>query len=363
MRRKIRFFSVLFVLLLLMVGCVDEVELKEDPKKEVQVEKKGSIAPVVKDVKLTIKDYLPFKKDTLYEYKGEGNEFAAQSSYLEFIDGNKAQMKIFNSGTNVIKILEYRENELIESFVEGETYYIENKIDTEMKDESIILKEPLVVGTEWKSNGNKKTIKAVDKILDLPYGKLKALEVVTDLGESRKQYDYYSKNLGHVATIYKDGDFEVKTLLNKIHKGAIDKKLKYYYPLDDGTGMIYKDRKLSFKTNNDMKKLIEKFMEDPENQTLVPLISKDTEIKDISLDKTNNVLYVNFNKELLNYTTGMGSFFEGEIIQGIVNTLGEYYLTDKVVISVEDKLYESGHFILEEGDFFEKTDDAIELVD
>ena len=48
-----------------------------------------------------------------------------------------------------------------------------------------------------------------------------------------------------------------------------------------------------------------------------------------------------------------GSQYEAMILQSITNTFGQYYETDRVIVTVEGVLYESGHILLEEGDFFE----------
>ena len=314
--------------------------------------------------KQTVKDFFPFKRDTLYEYVGIGDEFASQRTYIEFLSDDRAQMKISNTGMDIIKILEYKDGEICEVYTEGEFSYIENKLDIEEKETSVVLKEPLQVGTSWSiSNGRKRSITATDVEIDLPYGKLSALEVTTELEDERKQLDYYSKNLGHVASIYKDGDFEVKTLLNKIHRGPISYKSRFYYPLNDGRGMIYKDREIEFKTNGNIEKAIELAMKNPENETLIPLMSEDAKIKGIKMDRSNNILKVDFDKQFLKDNMQMGSFLEQEIVQSIVNTLGDLYETNKVFISVEGKPYESGHMLLKEGEYFETIDKAIKIVD
>jgi hypothetical protein len=47
-----------------------------------------------------------------------------------------------------------------------------------------------------------------------------------------------------------------------------------------------------------------------------------------------------------------GTGLESMIIQSIVNSLGDYYNTDKVYISINGKPYESGHFALKAGECF-----------
>lgn len=363
MRKNIKLVVLILIINILVTACSGS---KPGEKDGPQVRSPRAASADKKDLgeAYSVRDYFPFKENTLYEYKGVGDEFAKQKTYMEFIADDRAQMKISNPGMDLVKVLEYRDGEISEVYSEGNFNHIENKLDARGKVESIVLKEPLQVGTSWSiSGGRKRSITSVSSDIDLPYGRLKAIEVTTELGEKRRQLDYYSLNLGHVASIYKDGDFEVKTLLNKIHRGPISHKVRYFYPLEDGTGMIYKDRKLDFNTNDNIENILEEGMRNPENETLTPLISKLVDIKSIEMDRTNNILKVDFNKQLIKDNLEMGSFLENELVQAIVNTLGTYYETNKVFISVEGRPYESGHMLLEDGEYFETTEDAIKIVD
>lgn len=366
MRKSIKLFAFILIINIFLIACSNEdIKNPTDKDGSSSINSKEDKDAVVEDTgDYSVKDYFPFKENTLYEYKGIGDELAQQKTYMEFISKDRAQMKIFNPGMDLIKVLEYKDGAIYEVYSEGEFNHIENKIDQTSKSKSILLKEPLQVGNSWTvPGGRRRKISSLNKDLELPYGKLNAIEVTTELGEKRKQMDYYSLNLGHVASIYKDGDFEVKTLLQKIHRGSVNQSIRYFYPLEDGTGMIYKDRKISFKTNDKIESIIEDCMKNPQNETLIPLMSKTAKIKNIRMDKSNNILNIDFNKDFLSDNIKMGSFLESEIIQSIVNTLGDYYETNKVFISVEGKAYSSGHMDLKNDEYFETTDDAIKIVD
>jgi hypothetical protein len=349
MKKYLLLTTVLLIVAIVFTGCT-----KADIPKDENIPKENStenIKPTEEDAR-TIKDYYPFKENTKMEYEGIGNEYAEQETFFEFIKDNRAQIKIFNSGTVIAKVLEYNDGELREVFTEGEFYHIENMLDTDSENNNVILKEPLKVGTTWNiSGGHKKTITGVDVDIETPYKKFKALEVTTELGEGRKQFDYYVVGIGHVASIYKDGDFEVKTLLKDIKNKPYETEVRLYYPSATDIETLYLDRDIQFSTNGDIQKILESNLQNPESDELMPTISKNTKINSIKLDRGNRIVNVDFSKELLT-DMNAGSAMEEEILKSIVNTFGNYYGVEKVYISVDGAPYSSGHFGLEENEYF-----------
>jgi hypothetical protein len=54
-----------------------------------------------------------------------------------------------------------------------------------------------------------------------------------------------------------------------------------------------------------------------------------------------------------------GSGYEAMILQCITNTLGNYYNTDQVYITIEGKPYESGHIVMKKGETFKVNYDNV----
>jgi hypothetical protein len=48
-----------------------------------------------------------------------------------------------------------------------------------------------------------------------------------------------------------------------------------------------------------------------------------------------------------------GSGYEAMVLQCVANTFGSYYNKDKVILTVEGALYESGHIKLAKGEYLE----------
>lgn len=310
---------------------------------------------------VSISDYFPFRENVYYDYEGIGNEFAEQQSFFEYIEGDRAQIKISNPGTTIIKVLENKEGALTEIYYEAEFYHIENMISNNSEKRDILLKEPLEVGNSWSdSEGHKRSITGVDMEIETPYGDVKAIEVTTELAEGTTSKKYYAKDVGLVASIYEDENGKIKTLLKSLTEKPLELEIKTYYPLlRDISSTAYTNSKIKFNTNEKIEKKLEDLLKNPPSNKLLPIISQGTVINTIILDRVQWVLKVDFSKELLT-DMNMGSTQEGETLKSLVNTLGTFYGTDKVYISIDGKPYESGHYGLQEGESFKVDLENIE---
>lgn len=342
-KMKKQIYIILFLIIgLVIVGCQVNNEMKQESSlSTANYEEVGRIA-----------EYYPFLPDTILDYQGEGNEFAEQKTYYEFIEGNKAQVKVMNGGTNLIRILEENDGTLSEVYREGEFYHLENMIGTKGDKVNIILKEPLVVGNFWSTEeGRNREITGIDVEINTPYKLFKALEVTTSYENGRTQKDYFVKGIGPVARIYKEGDTEIKTLLKAIEQKPLEHELLVYYPLVNDLNTVFVKDKIAFYTNTNIGTLLEDKLKNPPSKELIPALSKGVRLNSMYLDRGSWVVKADFSEELLTEMNA-GSTLETEIIKSIVNTLGNFYDTDKVYISVDGRAYESGHYSLKEDENF-----------
>lgn len=309
--------------------------------------------PIVKNRgNMSIEDYYPFKGNIKMEYEGIGNEFAERTTFIEYIGENRAQLKIFNPGSVIVKVLEYGDGELREIYSEGEFYHIENMLDVNNEYSDVLLKEPLKVGTTWTTlEGYKRSITGTDVEIKTPYKTFRALEVTTEYGEDRKQLDYYAKDIGHIATIYTENGGEIKTLLEDIEEEPYEIDIRFYYPSNNNDKIYYVEKEVEFETNKKIEEIFEYNLKNPDNDVLFPPISRNTTINSIKLDRGNEIIRVDFSEELISEMNA-GSSMEIEMLKSLVNTFGNYYRVDKVYISIEGEPYSSGHFILGEDEFF-----------
>lgn len=303
-------------------------------------------------VKLTIKDYYPFKENTKYTYEGKGNEYAAYTSFVDYIKDSRIQLRVNNGGTEVVKVLENKNGELKQLLSREESYYREDLTSkTDEKSQQILIKEPLKKGTSWTlADGSKRYISNIDVAITTPSGNYKALEITTEYKDS-KTLDYYALNVGLVKTIFKSGDMEVTSSLSKITSNAkLVQTVKFYYPnINDGK-LYYIKKDLSFNTNDITKMTFQKIFKEAPNKNLGKLLGPNGKINSLYLGK-DNMVYVDFSKELVSEMNA-GAEFEAMILQSITNTLGEYYGVNKVYITIENSPYSSGHILKKKGEYF-----------
>lgn len=348
MKRQI--FIIFFLILgLVIVGC----------QVTNGVEEQSNLNTLNYESLATISEYYPFLNNTILDYQGEGNEFAEQKIYYEFIEENRAQLKVINAGTNIIRILEVKDGTLSEVYREGEFYHIENMIGSKPDKVNIILQEPLVIGNFWSTEeGQNREITGIDVTISTPYKELKALEVTTTYENGGIQKDYFAKGIGPVARIYEEGDFEVKTLLRSIEEKPLEQEFLAYYPSFEDIDTIYVKDKISFYTNTNIEKVLEDKLKNSPSSNLIAPLTKGVKLNSIYLDRSSWLVKVDFSEELLTEMNA-GSTLETEILKSIVNTLGNFYDTDKVYISVEGRAYESGHYAIKEDENFKVNLDGI----
>jgi hypothetical protein len=329
--------------------------------------------PAVTEAKIT--DYFAYTKDTHMKFKGTGNEYASFDTYVEYIKDNIVQIRNSNGGTDTVEVYQVKDGAIRKVFRQGETYYNYDYTSSLNMDE-ILLKEPIKVGTSWTvSNGANRSITAVDKRIKTPSGEYDALEITTKFADSTIK-DYCVKNIGYVKSEFisnadidndtnNDNDtniYAVTSELELVEKGVpIRQTIRFYYPEFSKDRVVYIDRAVDIRTNEDMKLLFQNELKKiPENSGLSKVLSPNTSILSCVVDDKNETVTVDFSSELLKEMNA-GSSFETMLLKSITNTFGNYYQKNKVIIKVEGKLYESGHFLLKEGESYTvKIDDVQE---
>ncbi len=305
----------------------------------------------------TIKDYYPFKENVRYEFQGSGNEYASYWTTVDYLKNNRIQLRTNNGGTETVRVLENKDGMLKNIFTREETYFREDFTSKQASKEDILLKEPLVKGTAWTSaEGKKRYISNVDLEVKTPSGIYKALEVTTE-GDGSKDISYYALNTGLVKTLYASNGLEVTSSLSKLQENSpLTQNVKFYYPDSTGDKIYYVTKKLTFNTNDITKALIEKTLKEAPNKNTQKVLGPNVKIKSLYLN--NNVVYVDFSKELVS-EMNVGSGFEAMLLKCITNTLGDYYKFDKVYITIENEPYSSGHIVMKKGEAFKVSTKGI----
>lgn len=326
-----------------------------------QVQSDGNTKQVVKEeVKEEIQgkasDYYPFTKNTEYKYEGTGSEYASKDIYPDFIEDNKMQLRIITSGTTSVNIIGKTENEVSLVYSKGEVYHRENCIQKEFKgNKDILIKSPIKVGNIWTtSSGDKRSITAINKDIETKIGKLKALEIKTE-GKNGTTLDYYVKDIGHVKSIYEDKQnkgLKVITEIKEINKDkAITEEIKFNYIKSTDTDFIRKTQyiNVNFKTNEDIRKVFEKNLKNPPVKGLIPCFTKNVKINEMGIKNEGKISYIDLSQDFIK-DMNAGASLEGDILNCVAYTIGNYYNTSEVLLTVNNKPYESGHIIFKNGE-------------
>lgn len=347
--KTLKTMALLFAISMLMISCTPVAE---------ELEEAG---PETTDM-ASINDYYPFVHNSTYLYEGYGNEYAQQNLLLEYENGQRGQYRIINPGTEAVRIIERTADSIREIYLEGEFYHTENLLATTAAKNNILIKEPIQVGNKWELEGdNTREITGVDIEFQTPHKTYSALEITTYLDEGRIQKDYYAQGVGLVGVVYEDGETTISSLLSEIVDGPYEKKARLFYPLESDLDIVttYVDHSFEFRTNDNLENTFEGFFKNPVEEGLNKVISEDTMINSIFLDKGTWTVRADFSKDLVPGWNA-GSSLEIELIKSIVNTLGEFYDTDRVYLSIEGAPFESGHYGSTENEVFQVDTQGIE---
>jgi len=300
-----------------------------------------------------IDDYFNFNENVKYNYDGINSEYAEYVTYIDYINGNKVQLRSNNGGTETVTVLQNSNGELKKVFQRNECYYRENFTNKSANIEEILLKEPLVVGTTWKlSDGSKRYISKVDVKISIGSGECSALEITTENSNGQIDLQYYTVNKGLIKSIYDANNMKVTSTLKSIEENVrLNQNIRCYYP-DENYNIHYEDRKFTFATNDITKISIQNLFKNFPGNKKGQLIGKNVTINSLYLND-DGMVYIDFSSNFVKEMNA-GSGFESAILESITNTIGKYYGVDKVYITIDNKPYSSGHIVKAKGEYFKK---------
>jgi len=222
----------------------------------------------------------------------------------------------------------------------------------EMKDdkEEILLMEPLVKGTTWTlKDSSVRTITNTSVDVTTPAGTYKAIEVTTESPDG-KTVNYYAKDVGLVKSLFSSGENEISSSLSKIEENVpLVQKINFYYPNINDSKIYYESKDISFKTNDITKQTLEKAYKEVVNSNVGKVFTTNTKINSLYLNK-DKMVYIDLSRAFLSEMNA-GAAYEKMILQSVADTFGNYYNSEKVVLTLDNAFYESGHIAMGKGEF------------
>lgn len=154
--------------------------------------------------------YMPMKVGSIWEYEGEGNEYASYTLSVEYEEKNRYQLTRDNGGTVIADIYEVREDSIVHVYLAGESYDHTNLLKQQNNLEDIVLKLPIEVGNKWVSEENSYEIIDTKATLIVPYGTFNDCVVVRrTYKDGSEEYMSYKEGVGMLQSEFRTGDFSV----------------------------------------------------------------------------------------------------------------------------------------------------------
>lgn len=309
---------------------------------------------------LRLKDYFPLTPDISSYYAGTGNEFVPMRTYVEYVGKDTIQIVYDNGATEVHKLYAVRDGKVQVVYSQPELYAREDLSKlTPQADGEILLTEPLEVGTSWKTGADTRVITNLHASVTTPSGTYDAIEV-TSAGSDVTTKWYYASGIGFVKMTV-TGAYEItQELEERTADSARIDEVTLYYPrmTDTDVEITYIKLLLSMKTNDSLTDLLTEYFRKPPAEGLQPIMSANTAIHSMHLDREKNIVTIDLSREFVSEMNA-GAAMEGAILQSLANTVGRIYYVEDVIVTIEGQLYESGHFAFLQGQTIKVSRDNI----
>jgi hypothetical protein len=331
--KAFRFTAALLLVFLLLTGCAEKSQT-DQPKDNTA----GKIA-----------DFFPALENTKYIYEGAGNEFAGYDAYIDYASGDRIQQRIENGGTVMARVYEIKDGKLTLMLSKGEAYYRDNMLDRKGDAEEVMLMEPLAKGTSWTlKDGGKRTITGTEIVIATPMGSYPSIEVTTENADGSTSAQYYAKDVGLVKNVFSSGGEEVTSTLKSVEKDvARSQMIRLYFPDVKNSRIYYEEREVAFYTNDLTGKVLETACRNAIKEGTGKTLPDDALVKSLTLGDDGTVR-ADFSASLTAELDAV-SEYETLILQCIGDTLGYYFNSERVILTVEGKPYQSKQITMTEG--------------
>lgn len=194
MKTKLVIPTLIFIFLVSIIGC-SKLE-KENPA-----------------------DYFPVSIGNSWEFQGIGNEYATFNQEVIYQKDDRAQFKINNGATISKAIYKISPDNITRILQIFESYDDENLLEKgfDANDNTIIIKTPLEIGTNWEVPVGTREIVGVESNIITPAGNFTDCIIIKcEFNETEGiMYEYYQKGVGLVKSEYILDDFKIISSLQK----------------------------------------------------------------------------------------------------------------------------------------------------
>lgn len=145
-------------------------------------------------------DFFPLKSGNMWEFEGEGMEYASFVQTVVNQSGNRYQLTIDNGATIIANVIEVNKDIVVNTYREGEAYDNVNILNKPSNLNIILLMTPLEKGTFWISEENRYEIIDTEADITVPAGSFENCIVVKENYKDQTDYMlfYYKRGMGLV---------------------------------------------------------------------------------------------------------------------------------------------------------------------
>ncbi|MHB1392918.1 MAG: hypothetical protein ACYCYE_07560 [Clostridia bacterium] len=161
--------------------------------------------PTPTPVEESLLDFYPLKTGNMWEYEGEGMEYASFIQKVMYSSGNKYQVTIDNGGTVMANVIEVNKDSIVNTYRSGEAYTDENLLGKPTNVNIILLQTPLEKGNFWISEENHYEIIDNEADVTVPAGEFKDCIAVkvTFKDETSNMVFYHKRGIGMVQSEFR----------------------------------------------------------------------------------------------------------------------------------------------------------------
>ena len=300
----------------------------------------------------SINNYYPIESNMLYSYQNSYGDDFSYTTYNTYVEENKVQHKVTTSSSDYIEVAEISNGELVLTYADPSAYYYENNLSAEPNLGYVLLEAPLEEGNTWEyKDGVTSEITDMDAQVSTPAGDFIAMEVTTDFGAGSIEKVYYAEGVGIVQILEEQPELQYTVQLQSYETEATDQATINFYMYDEVEGKtVVEPRTIPIQTNMDYTAMFEAEMKKHTGNQM-PLLTENTTINEIKVDRENSTVYVDLSKEFVEERQ-LDVETELILLQNIANTVGNFYVVDYVNITIDGEDYKSEN-LDRQGELFE----------
>ncbi len=348
------------ILLIAIIIVVRTIFLKNVPEFEII---NTTTTGVVEETGEPISKYFVYSKNSLYEYKQSDGSSRNKTNFITFFDESRIQVAVYQPS-----VVDYWFNEVYE-LSNGEIRRILyapnsdiniNLLDNDFdQEETIILKEPIVVGNTWKigSGDAEATITNVNYEVKTTKGLFKTVEVSIDYKNGNYKKEYYSETSGLVKSLEINNDgTKSELLLTNVEpmSTGLDRAMYVYYLQKDTYSGVQTLVNFKTPTNKETTEVFREILSTTTDENLKPLISPYTKINSIKFGNNMRYIHVDFSKDFYAYTSTTKST-ETKHLAALANTFCRYYNVLNFKITVDGQPYTTVNYQFGKDDTIKAT--------